>query len=951
MLFVVLKQNTNLFNFIGETARQGVEEQADGEDDKQETQITEDDLEVGRNGYISSAQIIERVTGTGPWDDNDEPGNDSSPDNDIVRSFDQVTWTVNLTTALKEGAQQASYTGGVVEFTANLPAEYAKTEFAPYMEWDLDSMGWIEDASLSEDGITLTGRYSLSETETTLPGAQTLVFVLKLYGVANNSEFAPTFTFNLAGNEETEKTKITDSSIKVSATGKYNIQLHRNSQLENKTTVDYGQGEISGRMYGYGFTVQLYNDNELKELKGVELPTGEISFDINLKLERSKFGSSELEDITNEAMPILWNYRVNDWNSVDISGQIDDREIFGSGYNIYDSTLPLGIDVGERYYSAYNSGDISIVQDGATLHITINNYAFDREFPMYSSSWNGATLVNRNKIYTDNIGTFSIGYIQIFVPDTEASTIEDRNYYLTLIDNNLEISSSTQLNINQQMKIDDDNIRIQHLVKKQGKYNQFIYLYDKSGMVTIEREGGLGIGRVNLGNTMQIATSFRCDATNDYDIYTANRFVKFDGNCFQPIYLENGAKYTFRSYSTTAGNIPFKIWYVTKKDGTNWVSQDEMNNSNIEDMKLYENIEDIPDGNICVGEYIETMKGFLGKIGNNFLLLPVKIKETAEIGKTYGITQRTWYWIEELDRDIYTVTNPNVEWPTPEWDSGNRNYIKTEYDESGQMISGTHSGGSNYGNTVLVVGANLHGDIKAIDKSNIEKVNYDLGKNENIVTYSVEPALDANTNLASQIENVTLKAEVTLPAGLTYIPGSSKRGETSFSEPVITNNPDGSTILTWYLYGVTSGDTIEPILFDAQIDNNTANNTQFETKFVVSEVIGEGEIPKVGNSEISFRTSTTTINITNMSSYRLYKEAVTPIIEANGEIKYKIVYQNDADTTVPDFQILDILPYNGDGRGTAYNGTYTLKNVKVTQNGETTSLDHLKLYTTTSKKK
>ena len=161
VLFVVLKQNTNLFNFIGETARQGVEEQADGGDDKQETQITEDDLEVGRNGYISSAQIIERATGTGPWDENDEPGNDSSPDNDIVRSFDQVTWTVNLTTALKEEVAQGSYTGGVVEFTVSLPNEYAKTEFAPYMEWDIDSMGWIEDASLSEDEITLTGKYSL----------------------------------------------------------------------------------------------------------------------------------------------------------------------------------------------------------------------------------------------------------------------------------------------------------------------------------------------------------------------------------------------------------------------------------------------------------------------------------------------------------------------------------------------------------------------------------------------------------------------------------------------------------------------------------------------------------------------------------------------------------------------------------------------------------------------
>ena len=51
----------------------------------------------GDKGYISSAQIIQTKTGTGPWDADDEPGNDSSEDNNIVRSFDQVTWTVDLT--------------------------------------------------------------------------------------------------------------------------------------------------------------------------------------------------------------------------------------------------------------------------------------------------------------------------------------------------------------------------------------------------------------------------------------------------------------------------------------------------------------------------------------------------------------------------------------------------------------------------------------------------------------------------------------------------------------------------------------------------------------------------------------------------------------------------------------------------------------------------------------
>ena len=55
-------------------------------------------------------------------------------------------------------------------------------------------------------------------------------------------------------------------------------------------------------------------------------------------------------------------------------------------------------------------------------------------------------MVIQQKIYTENIGTFSVGYMQIFVPDTEASTMEDRNYYLTVSDNNMNIYSSTDEN-------------------------------------------------------------------------------------------------------------------------------------------------------------------------------------------------------------------------------------------------------------------------------------------------------------------------------------------------------------------------------------------------------------------------------------------------------------------------------------------------------------------------
>ena len=921
-IICVLATKSDVFNLSGK------------EDTEENAGVTN-----GDKGYISSAQIIQTKTGTGPWDADDEPGNDSSEDNNIVRSFDQVIWTVDLTMALKSGVADSGLTGGIINVEVTLPETCADV-----MKWDLESMQWIENGKVSSDGKTLTGQYSMSETDTTIPGKQTLVFVLGIEGAGNKTEIIPTFTFDLEGNEENDKVTITGEKIIVSAKGKYNIQLHRNDELSTKTTVDYGEGNTEGRMYGYTFAIQLYNDNESKGLKGMEYPKGELSFDIDLKLERSIFGSDELEDITAECTPILWQYNVNDWDNV--NGNIGGRKFFEEAtFFKYDNDLPLGVFVDEKY-STYNFGNININQVDNKLKVTINEYKLNGIFPYYKSAWKGAnTEGNRGKIYAENIGTFSVGYMQIFVSDNEASTVEDRNYYLTVSDNNINVTTSSDEKITTQMKSSDDNLRVEHVLYKPGSYSQSLLIYDNNAISgSVESAHDKGDGRAAIGSICTIHAKFANNLNNDEDIYTANKFIKFDGEGFEPVYYSNGSKYRLVYMN---GNPKFRVWYATKKDGTNWTSQTEMNNANIEDMDIYDNIEDIPANKVCTGIYIETIDGYISRFTgpNNIIAIKLKIRETATIGKTYGMTQRTQVWTDKLDRDKYSVLHPENEYPTPTWDSGNLDYIKTEYDENGEMISGTHSGGHFWGNTVLVVGANLHGNIEAIDESKAEKVNYDLGKNENVVTYSVEPQLDGNTNIASQIENVTLKAEVTLPQGLTYIPGS-----TEYGEPEITNNSNGSQTLVWYIYGVISGQAIEPIRFNAQIDNETENGKQYETKFVISEVIGSDGISKIGNSQIDFRTSTETINVINLASHRLYKEVETPIIEKNGQIKYNISYQNNTDETVQKFQLLDILPYNGDSRGTAFEGKYTLESVKVNQtvSGAVQATDNLQLFTTNS---
>lgn len=194
----------------------------------------------GDKGYISSAQIIQTKTGTGPWDANDEPGNDSSEDNNIVRSFDQVTWTVDLTFGLKSGITDTGLSGGIINVEANLPEACANV-----MKWDIDSMQWIENGKVSNDGKILTGQYSMSNTETTIPGKQTLVFVLEVEGAANNTEIIPTFKFSLEGNNEEEKIEIKANKTIVSAAPRYNIMIQKTSLLNYRSYFDLETGNES----------------------------------------------------------------------------------------------------------------------------------------------------------------------------------------------------------------------------------------------------------------------------------------------------------------------------------------------------------------------------------------------------------------------------------------------------------------------------------------------------------------------------------------------------------------------------------------------------------------------------------------------------------------------------------------------------------------------------------
>ena len=921
-----------------------------------DTQVFEDGsaMLTDDSAIVEKVDISSKITGTGPFDDNDEPGNDSSESNNIVRSFDTVTWNLEATTALNRtghGSEDVNtysqFRGGVIYVEAKLPEENAGL-----MKWSLDDMTWAGDTGvLSDDGLTFTAQYEMSDEIITVPGKQTLSLVLKLDGVGNGTKLTPTFKLWMQGNETNpdnegyEAKEIQDTDpVTVSAKAGYNIKLSQNNNLKERVTVNFedGNGDVSGRMYGFGILLQLYNEDVEKGLKGLEYPQGDITFDIKTKLETVETidGKQITTDITDKATPQLWNYKINTGNDNENPsyGNIPNRNMFFVYASSMMGEIPLAINQGTsgRDNSIYDSGNILMEQEGSIIKTTINDYDFDGIFPEFSK--------NKAKVYGENIGCFSAGYFQIFVPDNEETTDNSKTYNLTIEDTNIKLNTISNQEVINQVITNDDKIYLQHYYLRTPTYNSFIdFTIDNTN-----NQGRNGDTALEKGSqfVVNLYTTINNADIEDAYIYSMDKIFKFDGEGLEPISVSKN----------DSMKMDFNIYYLTKKDGSNWTSQEEMcNTSDFEDFNIYNNKDEIPEGFLCIGILLESKEGGMATPTYPSNGIYMKIKETAQVNKTYGMTVRSIYWdkANELDREIYTVENKEIsfdEYPTPTYDTGNRQYIKSEYDKNGQIIEGTHKGSSSSpcynGNTVLALGTDLSGSINAIDEEKKEKLIYDLGKNENIVTYSVEPKLDKNEALESQISNVNLKAEVTMPDGLTYIPGSSNYGE-----PVENiKNTDGSTTLVWHIYGVTSGDTIEAITFQAQISEQTKNETEYETKLVVSELIAENEESKLGYIKLENRQSSKTIKIVKLASYRIYQETDTQIIESNGEIKYKLTFQNSSTTSMPDFQVLDILPYSGDGRGTAYNGTYTLKDVKVTQTlgGSVIENSNLKLYTTTN---
>lgn len=887
---------------------------------------TNGDWLPNNGAIITSAAIVSRNTGTAPFDDNNEPGNDSGAENNIVRSFDQITWTLENTMAINNTGDQY-YTGGTIYFEASVPAN-----LSDIVKWNTDSMNWIEDLEISDDATTITGSYTMPTEDSTVPGKQTLVFVLDVLGAKNGTQIQPTFKTWLNGNSASQRVTTIDSDIiTVSAAPAYNIEVTKNPLNRDTYMEDPNNPgtELYGKVFGYGIVLSLNNtSSEDKGLKGTEYPTGDITFDLDLGL--SRYGSSNEDDngdLTDIVCPLLYQYCVD--GEEDNLAYNDGREFFsfygGSNYNYpyanrdyYTESDELDIS-----NSVYKSGKYSIVQDGDCLHVTLKDYAFDGYFPKVYSYMELEDDIQ----YPDGRGNFSVLPLQIFIPMSE-ETEKDGLYYVEVMAENLNATSISGIQTTEQTIKEDDESIYEFMFYQRGDFSVIHQILDKDTEDYLHSSWQNGDGVAYPGQSIRLQTDLVQSQNNSptYDrVEDQNILFKFDAECYEP--EEDGEPWTY--FGGDGEEFKFNVYYAAKKNGENWSSEQEQNEAVIEDLKYYRSLEELySDGNnYCVGVLLESYTGweanFPDQSWNNDTIvnIPVRVKETAEVGKTYSFTTDYRTYNVDLDRSVDSVMAEgfdgysidkmvDVKWG---------DYIKTEYDSYGQIIEGTHDN-IYLGNTLLIVDAKSSITIGVVpDENGNEKLNYDYGKNEYDVNYVLTPSITPYPSIKDEKET-TIYVEADLDYRASYVPGSCNYGDPT----VITTNEYGDTVLIWEVNDVIVGKVIEPLTFTAHMSEEIENGEQLSAFAAIFA-------PEVDMRDKWLREDSVTVEIINLASHRLYKTTDTPVIEQNGEIHYTVSYKNNTDNEIPDFQLLDILPYNGDLRGSNFTGTYKLDRIEVTQ--------------------
>ncbi|HUM82606.1 MAG TPA: RICIN domain-containing protein [Lachnospiraceae bacterium] len=248
---------------------------------------------------VSAFLVAKTYTGSGDWDSTtDWTGNDSTADNDVIRTNDDVTYVLAYTTALGKDYLYNTVTGAKMYVSYSLPAAKAEAEF------NTAAMPWLKDAKLTDnaDGTqTLTGYRAIPDGDTGfgVPGAGTVNCIITINQMKDKATLMPAFTAWIdngdnttvpgyavkAGDTATGKALVNVTCgpwIQMSVAAKGNLSNHSWRNVLMAET-DPQTKDIYGSTCLYEYTLKLGKENG--SIKGAEAIDGTkgVSVDFNIE--------------------------------------------------------------------------------------------------------------------------------------------------------------------------------------------------------------------------------------------------------------------------------------------------------------------------------------------------------------------------------------------------------------------------------------------------------------------------------------------------------------------------------------------------------------------------------------------------------------------------------------------------------------------------------------------
>lgn len=684
--------------------------------------VTVHDMLDTDSAAVSRLRLTDRITGTAPFDRDNERGDDKDENNDIVRSYDTVTYDYEYT--LTPDSTMDYYRRTRVGFRFELPYPKDKVTF------DAEKMGWVDhtpgyEPKLTTETIdgTVTQVYTCyrlleptSQSPTVNPGTGSIGLSVAVKGAPHGYRFHPTVkawpawdASNPTNTGTHKRAEDTPKDVTVSA------KLNLNVRMVNYGNVDRGvfdfssgaanapnrtEGKVTGLGLGIALVTEMRWPDRTKGLKGLEAPSGRITY----RLRLSNQYSDDTKAGTKHPMERRWQPLLYDYGHIDNEDSKYGRTFAWMGDLRYQAPgVADHADGNDRV--ARGNTTITTTTGGQGTDVTVSFDGYDTSvFPIHNKL-NGTHNKCSTDYMTSDCSTMQVGAIHTdvlqFITPTSRDGRTVAQYYgnvdqtanITMDDMGLTATGvsgdrlATAEDNSNQAATGDDHAGSAVTVRMPGTYSTRIRYTDWSNSMSWNDAGtscdwtqpdyGNGSDSLIQGSKLrlQIGHNIIINSEGDAEVMGMG-LVKLDPNSIEPVDDHPDTQPTIPMNVFTWGMraakrrnaIPY--WYAVKKDGTNWKDYKEQRDTKISGLDYYPTLNEAKRHGTIVGMLFED-HNTVDPTGTSFnrtftplVALPARIRDTARIGTVAPIVAETAYWTRN---SLARTANLNADAPDTQW--------------------------------------------------------------------------------------------------------------------------------------------------------------------------------------------------------------------------------------------------------------------------------------------